>query len=575
MKLLALFLVTALVCCGIGWAAFQAATAGEQPLSRFVPAGAMLYLEGKNVSELLADWNNSPQKLQWVASSNHEVFSRSRLFLRLKGAADQFATAAGLPPDMGWLSQVAGSHSVLALYDIGNLHFLYVTRLPSANSIETTLWQTRAKFEPRSAGGLNFYLRRDPESQREVEFAVSGDYLLLATREDLIAGALQLMAGSKDRTVENEQWWSESAAAAGPAGDLRMVLNLDKLVPNPYFRTYWIQQNITDLKSYSAAISDWFRSGQQSREERVLLNRTVPTEAATAAPEPGTSTARGEEATADLVRLVPDGTGFFEATASPVADSCFELLKTELLAPHLGPAPPSQTAPGVQLTSGETGANSDLETRIDQLPMQRSATGQSVSELQELLSKTQVTASLQLRSTERDNAGVFVRFHSALVLFATTDWDKPGIESALADFVRPDLTASQLGVIWHSKTSHEELDGLWPLATAVRGKYLVVADDPDLIEAMLSRFNRKSLAKPATRIAGFNHERERANFVHFSGLVDRPSASAFPGANRQPQFFSSNIASLSSTLGAVSREDISVHVEGTRTFQTVTYQWTQ
>src|ERR1019366_1399985 len=141
-----------------------------------------------------------------------------------------------------FLSQVAGTRSALALYDIGKLEFLYVTYLPSAKSMQTTLWQTRAKFEPRSAGGVNFYIRRDPESQKEVAFAVSGDYLLLATREDLLAGALQLMSGSqvrtKDRTIESEPWWSQSVASAGPVGDLRMVMNLEKIVPSPYFRTY-------------------------------------------------------------------------------------------------------------------------------------------------------------------------------------------------------------------------------------------------------------------------------------------------------------------------------------------------
>ena len=108
----------------------------------------------------------------------------------------------------------------------------------------------------------DFYLRRDPESKREVAFAVSGNFLVLATREDLLAGALQLISRAKqDRAIENEQWWTQSAAAAGQPGDLRIVLDLEKLVPNGYFRTYWVQQNITDLSQYSAAVSDLFRSG--------------------------------------------------------------------------------------------------------------------------------------------------------------------------------------------------------------------------------------------------------------------------------------------------------------------------
>jgi hypothetical protein len=570
MKRTAIFslLLTALFCAGIVWADYQAAAPSVTPLSNYVPAGPLLYLEAKDFSSLLADWNPSQPKKQWVKSSNYEVFSRSRLFLRLAGAGDQFAAAAGLPPDMNFLSQVAGTRSAVALYDIGKLQFLYVTYLPAAKSMQTALWQTRAKFEPRSAGGVDFYLRRDAESQKEVAFAVSGDYLLLATREDLMAGALQLMSGSQHHTVESEQWWSQSVDSARALGDLRMVLNLEKIVPSPYFRTYWVQQNITDLTQYAAAISDLFRSDQQYREERVLIRKAPPA----AAPS-----VDGLEAAADLVRLAPDGAGIYEAKANPSADSCLGLLETKLLAPHLGPAPPSQIAPQVQLTSGETGGGSDMETRIDQPAVQRPFILQNTTALKELLDKTHLLASLQVQSTERDKAGVFVRIHSAIVLAASSEWDEASIQSALAEFVRPGLTASQLGVAWQKKSGYQEFDGLWPLAASVRGKYLLVSDDPNLIAAMLSNFSRKSDVKPAVFVAGLNHAGERGNFARFSDVVDRPNLaqSNVPGMERQPQFFSENMASLSSTLAGVSTERITVRTEGDRTLQTVTYEWLQ
>jgi hypothetical protein len=538
------------------------------PMSKYVPAGPLLYLESKDFSSLLSDWNSSAQKRQWIQSSSNGVFSRSRLFLRLKGASDQFAAAAGLPPDMNFLSQVAGEHSVLALYDIGNLRFLYITYLPSAKSMETTLWQIRAKFEPRNAGGVNFYLRRDPESQREVAFAVAGDYLLLATREDLMASALQLMSGKQDRTVESEQWWAQSTVAAGgQAGDLRMVLDLEKLVPNGYFRTYWVQQNITDLSQYSAAVSDLFRSTKEYREERVLVRKQE-----LRAPSP----VDGLAAAADLVRLVPDGAGVYLAAANPTADSCLALLETKLLAPHLGPAPPSQLAPQVQLTSGEQGGGSDLETRIDQAPGEHSSQ-QTTSALKELMDKTPVLASLQVQSTERDKAGVFVRIHSAVVLAAATDWNEPGVQSAVTDFVRPGLTASQFGVGWQQKSGYHELDGLWPLVTSVRGKYLLVGDDPALMESVLANFSRKSDREPAALLAGFNHQHERASFARFVGLVDRFSIGMAngEGMERQPQFFSGNVASLSATLSGVSAERIEVRGDANKVRQSVTYEWSQ
>jgi len=567
MKRIAIVLCFALACVGIGWGAYRVAAPAASPLSKYVPAGPLLYLEAKDFSSLLSDWNASPQKQSWIKSDSYEVFSRSRLFLRLSGASDQFAAAAGLPPDMNFLSQVSGEHSMLAVYDIGNLQFLYITYLPSAKAMETTLWQTRAKFEPRSAGGVNFYLRRDPESKREVAFAISGDYLLLATREDLMAGALLLMSGQQDRTVESEQWWAQSTAAAGQSGDLRMVLDLEKLVPNGYFRTYWVQQNITDFSQYSAAVSDLFRSSRQYREERVLIRKKEPEEAASA---------DGPAAAAELTRLVPDGAGVYVADANPTADSCFALLETKLLAPHLGPQPAPQLAPQVQLTSGEQGGGSDLETRIDQAPAERSVT-QSTSALQELLGKTPILASLQVQSTERDKAGVFVRTHSAVILAAASDWSESSVQSALTEFVRPSLTASQLGVGWQPKSGYQELDGLWPLAASVRGKYFIVSDEPALMEAVLSNFARKSDRKPAQLLAGFNHQQERNNFTRFANLVDRPNVAApnSTGTDREPQFFSGNMGSLSSTLAAVSAEKIEVRGDAGKVRQTVTYEWSQ
>jgi len=563
MKRISIFVVIAVLCAGIGWAAHSAASPGEPHLSKYVPAGPLLYLEAKDLSALLADWNASSQKRQWIISSNYEIFSRSRLFLRLDGARSQFAAAAGLPPDMDFLSQVSGTRSALALYDIGNLQFLYITYLPSAKSLQTTLWQTRAKFEPRSARGVDFYVRRDPESQKEVAFAIAGDYLLLATREDLLAGALQLISGSQNLTLESEPWWSQSVAAAAGQGDLRMVLNLEKIVPSPYFRTYWVQQNITDLTQYSAAVSDLFRSKNQYREERVLLRK---------APAVGPP-ASGVEAAADLVRLVPGNAGVYEAKAQPSADSCFDLIETKLLSPHLGPAPPSQIAPQVQLTSGETGASSDLETRIDQSPAQRPAAPQTTSALQELLNKSQILASLQTQSTERDKAGVFVRIHSAVALLAASDWNQASIQSALADFARPGLTASQLGVAWQQEAGYQEFDGLWPLVVSVRGKYLLVSDDPVLMTAMLSNFDRKSAAKPAILLAGFRHSRERANFARFFDVVDRLNSDS--AGRRMPQFFSDNITGLSTTLADVSNERVAVRSDGAKVLQTVTYEWSQ
>jgi hypothetical protein len=134
-----------------------------------------------------------------------------------------------------------------------------------------------------------------------------------------------------------------------------------------------------------------------------------------------------------------------------------------------------------------------------------------------------------------------------------------------------------LGVGWQQKSGYQELDGLWTLLAAVRGKYLLISDDPTLMSTMLANVNRKGDVKPAVFIAGFSHQRERDNFVRLTALIDRPSTNpgGAPAMEREPQFFSENIASLSSTLASVSSEKIVVRDAGDKELQTVTYQWAQ
>jgi len=72
-------LLIAALALGLGRAAYQAARFATPSLSKSFPCGALLYLQAKDFSSLLADWNGSPQKQQWLRSSNYQIFSRFRL----------------------------------------------------------------------------------------------------------------------------------------------------------------------------------------------------------------------------------------------------------------------------------------------------------------------------------------------------------------------------------------------------------------------------------------------------------------------------------------------------------------
>jgi hypothetical protein len=568
MRRIALFSLAATLALGASLAAYRPFSPEAAPsLARYAPSGALLYLETRDFQSLLSSWNSSNEKRQWVASANYEMFSRSRLFSRLAAAGDQFAAAAGLPPDMNFVGQAAGRQSAVALYDIGNLEFLYISKLPAAEAMRSALWQSRASFETREAAGTQFYFRRDAQSEREVAFAVKDGFLVLATREHLMAGALSLLAGAKEQTVEAEPWFVESTSGAGPAGDLRLVLNLEKLVPSPYFRSYWIQHNVAEIEGYSAAVSDLFLSARNYREERVLVKR-----AGAAEPEEAAA------AVADLSGLVPGEAGYFRLRARPPLDRVLDLVETKLLAPNRGPGVASRIAPQVALGSPETGDAADLETRIDAAPVSHLASDADAP-LKKVLESNPVLASLEVEASESDKDGVFVRIHTAVALLGSSAWGEETVRSALVRFLEPALTTGRLGVSWQAGSGGvRQLDGLLPLFTAVRGNYLIVSDDASLMAAVFSRLTQKTDAKPATFIAGFNHARERERFARLTGQLDAVLAGSPAGGDANgtaPAFLSGNIASLSSALSGVSSARVVVSDAGDKVRQTVTYEWTR
>ncbi len=585
----------------LAWAASKPfAAPAPSPLPGFMPRGALLYIEAKDLSSLLTEWSASPEKQQWLKSDNYEVFSRSRLFLRLGEAQQQFAAAAGVPPDMNLLSQAAGKESALALYDIGKLEFLYISRVPSSAAMQSALWQARPKFESRSAGGTPFFVHTDATSGRVVAFAVTNDYLLLATREDLLAASLELLAGGAGPKLTSEDWYAQAVASAGNPGDLRMVLNMGKIAAAPHFRSYWIQSNITEMRRYSAAVSDLHLGGNVYQEDRVLLPKPqesapaastsspansapatpAPAGSAPALPSQSTPSPEGAQAVADLLRLVPADAGVYRASADPGADASFALLQTKILSPHTGAAPAGNLAPGVNLTGGQVGSSTDLETRIDQPPSVRTSSVDAWSALRGVLQTANVQAMLSFDSTRAAPDAAFVEVHSAVVLAAASDWDATAVNAGLARALDQSATTQQLGASWKragkSPNDYFELDGLLPVRVAVRGKLLIAANDADAIAAILARVKSRSDAAPATFAAGFRHAAEQPNLLRLASAFDRANPQSSPDQpepGAEPPFFSANLASLSRVLSGLDSESVVIRDSAGKTLQTVTYRW--
>jgi len=553
--------------------------ANSRSLAQMFPANPLLYVEAKDFGSLLKDWNTSPEKQTWLKSDNYQVFSRSKLFLRLKHDQGEFAKAAGFPPDMAMLDQVGGSESGFAVYDIGKLEFLYVTRMPEAHAAESILWQKRGDYQPRKVGESSYYVRVEPESQRTVAFAVSGDYLLLSTREDLLAGALTLLSGKGTNPLSGEGWYTKAVAVAGKPGDLRMVLNLDAIVATPQFNSYWIQENVGEIKSrYSGAVCDLFRTPTEYREERVLLLKD--SSHSDSASDPALEAAVGQ-----ALRLVPADAGLYETWAKPSPDELMQAISTEILAPHFGPRPVSKLAPNVSISEGSVGSESDLEVRIDE-PQPAAPVNKQESPLKTLLVAADASALLKMKDTQPTVDGVFVQTRSAVAVIAKNAWDGDSVRAVLQRSIE-NMTSSRLGATWTAHRSgaatYYQLDGLSSLSMFSDKNVLLISNSPEMLQSLLPGVSKQS-DKGAWYASRLEHKRESGNFVKMmrsiegTGPVNAGADRNLEHGNdstRQPKFFSDNIGSLSRTLARVDSESIEVHSMGDREVQTVRYHWAE
>lgn len=549
----------------------QAPKTAASNLAAFIPVGSLLCLQSPDFAALVHDWEGSAEKPKWLTSANYQEFSRSRLFLRLEEAQAQFASAAGAPPNMAMVDSVAGDQSALALYDVGNLEFLYITHLPSARAVQNVLWSSRAKFEPRKAADAPYYVRTDPTSNRVVAFAISGDYLLLATREDLMVSALMLLSGATQPSLQDEAWYKRAVSAAGPAGDLRMVLNMPALVKSPHFRTYWIERNITELKSFSAEISDLHRSSTEYQEDRVLLK---------ADSDEGRQTpAEANNAIAEVLGRVPEHGGIYRAWSAPSAEAVVDLLSQKILAPHSGAGATSNSAPAVALGNGETGSEGDLETRINVAPLLETPGALRATALLKLLKTNPPEAVLEFTWLPTIERSPFVTPRSAVVIRGTSSWNREAARTAIREAIEGLYTVSQIGVGWaeHQEgiASYDQLDGLLPVAVATQGPVLIVADSAEALKPLLTAPHVTQSAPNLTYAAGLRLSAEREGIVKMMRLIETPAASepsSVPGQpGREPLFFSEDLASLSRSLDRVESEEVRVEDRGSQLRQSVVY----
>lgn len=537
------------------------------PLATAMPGGALLYLEASDFGGLLRDWDNSAVKSDWLASANYAVFSRSNLFSKLSDVYGQYAQAAGFEPGLKGIEAIAGDHSALALYEIREVEFLYVTRLSESALAQSQLWALRAKFQQRQAGGTAFYVRTDNNGRRTVAFAFAKGYLFLATRDDLVAQALELVAGASNPSVASDRWYRDATASAQSAGEVRLVMNLESLVKSVYFRSYWIQRNASEIRPYRTGIADVRHTADGLVETRSFLR----------SPD-APATRRGDVSA--LLALAPPDAGLYKVW--PPADGAEAA--AQIVGKLIGSKPEQtadwRTAPWAAPLDSRPGAESDLETRIDEQPLPSDpGLADAVAALTKALDANRPTAALLVQSSA-EAGGPFIQTPAVVVLDAAATWDRAGVERALATAAGKLWSTAQLGAGWIAANvgSHavDRVDGLGTLLVAARGPRLFLSNDANLLAAVLDRAGNPRAGGPLSYAAGFRHTREQDNYERIMRALDYGAPSGMPfgvtGRGEVPSLFSGNLASFGRVLSGVSEMRVNQNDSDRGMTQTVVYQ---
>jgi hypothetical protein len=405
-----------------------------------------------------------------------------------------------------------------------------VSRLASARAVETALWKTRTSYESRNAAGQPYYVRIDRASKRVAAFASVDGLLLLATREDLIAGALTLIAKQPGRALMQDGFFDQATKAAKGQGEVRIVMNMPALLNSPQFRSYWIQRNSSSLKQYSAGIADLFRDAGQIREERILLRS-----------EPAESLRAGETAVSRILAYVPNNAGLYRAWASPSTADAADLVYRKIYSPAAGAAPPSEFAPGAASPDQIAGTETDLETRIDQEPLNLGDRNKEYNDLRANLARVKIDAMMEIQSSRTLPDGVFVVNPRAVILLAASDWNASAIRTEFS---------------------------------LARGRVLVLADNKPMLDAIVQKLTAPPVPElAASYAASFRLGQELAPYTKMMRLIDHSHAPE--GNSQEPQFLSQNVASLGRTMGRVESASITVHDNGTTIPQTVIHKLTK
>jgi len=249
-------------------------------LANLMPKGALVYVQSKDLTSQLKTWYLSPAHKRYFSSSNYNAFSQSRLFLKFQERVQEFESATGIILSEDGFASVVGGESALALYDIGELEFVFTTELPQAKLASSILAQKGDKLSTRKTAGVTYYLKsmkaEGGAESRTFAVAIVGSRGIVATSEILMQRTLKNNADTKSEDKLLDTVLDLAKQAEGFAShDVTLWLDQAVLNKDRYFRNYWIHNNLAELKDINKVLIDLEIASDKLLEKRWLFSSEI------------------------------------------------------------------------------------------------------------------------------------------------------------------------------------------------------------------------------------------------------------------------------------------------------------
>jgi hypothetical protein len=604
--------------------------AEQLKLAAVMPRGAMVYVQTRDLSAVMKRWLASPVHDRFYKSPSFTSFAGSRIYVKLQDRKADFEKAIGFGLGEDRLAELAGGPSAVSVYDIGKLELVFVTEMPRAQAVATSLFKQAPQFQERASGDSAYYVHDVTTDGGRLNeqfcFAYAGGRLIVTTTEGLMIRALgNAKAAGADSLLADVMATSERATGLA-THDITMWIDQAKLNKSRHFNSYWIYHNESkgaadSLANIESGLLDVRFAADGMHEQRWFVLKT----------DEGKDGAIAAEQANGLMRLVPTSAQFVEVHGAPattndlgstVSRSLFGKLPDESAA---GPTAADGTSQSSKSSDdhGSTERYSRLDTRFDvdvddeHAPKlggkgpdtpnasRKGSTGidqdmRFAKAIASVLSKVSPAGYCEMARSSLDSGKPFARFERAVVIELGSEGalDRAALERTITDELRARFVVSgaEPALEWRDETNVRYLaQSLLEQGAAysVSGKYLILASNKEFardvvqaasnpspatasgIEGRASLFAlvRVSEAKPVfdklmSKLDGSSEETGAGN----SDNESKDDQSKEETTKQEVKFFRDNLSSLVAASG-IREMRLQREISGSVMVERVNYSW--